>query len=240
MKFIYLYQDHDNLINTGISQLPNVILCKNEKNNGKFAHFNYSSYDHKVEYISTNSSVVNAGASTQYQYIDLGLKATPYTTCEIKFMFTDNDAQRGLIGGGSSNGLVYSVYINGNKYLATAFANNTGDWVSTNVSPSLSTPQIIKINSSDLKVYVNGTAKNTRSTRPTLNSAYNLRLMTNHSLNNQFIGRIYYCKIWQNEVLVRDLIPVRKNGDGCLFDLITEQLFKNAQTGTLTYGPDIT
>ena len=38
---------------------------------------------------------------------------------------------------------------------------------------------------------------------------------------------------------MRDLIPVRINGDGALFDLVTEKIFRNGGTGTLTYGPDL-
>lgn len=245
MKYICNYNTHEEFLNGIPTDKDNIILCRAPNIDDWHMHWNCSLFDKRVEYISTNPSIVNVNASTMYQFIELDLKGTPYTTIEIKFMFQDKDGQRGLFGCGNASGyLVFSTYINGSAangsgQLATAFKNDSGDWVATGVQPSLTTPQIIRIDSSDLKVYINGVAKNTRSTRPTKNTQYNIRLMTNHARNNQFIGRIYYCKIWQNEVLVRDLIPVRINGDGALFDLVTEKMFRNGGTGTLTYGPDL-
>ena len=51
--------------------------------------------------------------------------------------------------------------------------------------------------------------------------------------------RIYYCKIWKNDVLVRDYIPVRKNGVGYMFDRVSKTLFGNvAGSGAFSYGND--
>lgn len=45
--------------------------------------------------------------------------------------------------------------------------------------------------------------------------------------------KLYGCKIWNNEILVRDYIPVRRKSDNvvCLFDQITQQYFENLGTG---------
>ena len=51
--------------------------------------------------------------------------------------------------------------------------------------------------------------------------------------------KMYSCKIYESGVLVRDFIPVRKNGAGCLYDKVSGQLFENQGTGTLLYGPDV-
>lgn len=59
------------------------------------------------------------------------------------------------------------------------------------------------------------------------NSAYFLR------------GKMYLLQIWDdNGVLVRDFIPVRKNGVGYLFDKVGRKLFGNAGTGSFVLGPD--
>ena len=53
---------------------------------------------------------------------------------------------------------------------------------------------------------------------------------------------IYYCKIYNNGVLVRDLIPVRVGSGasavGYMYDRVTRRLFGNAGTGAFTIGPD--
>lgn len=50
----------------------------------------------------------------------------------------------------------------------------------------------------------------------------------------------YSAKIYSGSTLVRDFIPVRKNGVGYLWDKVTEQLFGNANdSGAFSYGSDV-
>lgn len=53
------------------------------------------------------------------------------------------------------------------------------------------------------------------------------------------IGRMYSFKIYQNGVLVRDFIPVRKGTTGYLYDRVSGKLFGNAGTGDFVLGPDV-
>ena len=48
------------------------------------------------------------------------------------------------------------------------------------------------------------------------------------------------CKIWENDALVHDFIPVRVGTTGYLYDKVSKQLFGNAGTGDFILGPDIT
>ena len=43
----------------------------------------------------------------------------------------------------------------------------------------------------------------------------------------------------ENDVLLRDYIPVRKNGVGYFYDKVSGQLFGNDGTSTFTYGNDV-
>lgn len=52
-------------------------------------------------------------------------------------------------------------------------------------------------------------------------------------------ARILPSKMYQNGNLVRDYIPVRKNGVGYLFDKVSEELFGNPGTGDFVLGPDV-
>ena len=49
---------------------------------------------------------------------------------------------------------------------------------------------------------------------------------------------IYYCKIWDNNTLVRDYIPCIRTSDSKagLFDLVTHQFFENKGSGIFNYG----
>lgn len=55
-----------------------------------------------------------------------------------------------------------------------------------------------------------------------------------------FVGKVYYSKLYDNGVLVRDMIPVLDwNYVPCMFDRVTEQFFYNAGTGDFSYGREI-
>lgn len=56
------------------------------------------------------------------------------------------------------------------------------------------------------------------------------------SVDSYVTGRLYYCKIWDNGTLVQDMRPyVDGDGVACLKDVVTDTLFYNKGTGTLTY-----
>ena len=48
--------------------------------------------------------------------------------------------------------------------------------------------------------------------------------------------KLYYCKIYENDILIRDFIPVLdSNNVACLYDLVSQTFFYNAGTGTFNY-----
>ena len=48
--------------------------------------------------------------------------------------------------------------------------------------------------------------------------------------------KLYYFKIYENDVLIRDFIPVLdQNNVACLFDLVSQTFFYNAGTGIFSY-----
>ena len=53
-------------------------------------------------------------------------------------------------------------------------------------------------------------------------------------------GKISYCKLYDNNILVRDLIPVRIGAVGYFYDRVSGQLFGNSGTGAFVIGPDKT
>ena len=51
--------------------------------------------------------------------------------------------------------------------------------------------------------------------------------------------RIYSCKIYDGNTLVRDFIPVRRGTTGYLYDRVSKRLFGNQGTGDFVLGPDV-
>ena len=52
-------------------------------------------------------------------------------------------------------------------------------------------------------------------------------------------AKLYIEKIYVNDVLERDFIPVRKNGVGYMYDRVTDTLFGNDGTGDFVFGNDV-
>ncbi len=70
----------------------------------------------------------------------------------------------------------------------------------------------------------------------------NIRLFGSSGIDGSYsswIGRIYECKITQDNEIICDFIPVRKNGVGYMYDKISGLLFSNKGTGEFILGPDI-
>lgn len=54
------------------------------------------------------------------------------------------------------------------------------------------------------------------------------------------IMKIYYCKIYKNNVLVRDFIPVKHiNGTICLYEKLSNTYYYNAGTGNFLSGEEV-
>lgn len=52
--------------------------------------------------------------------------------------------------------------------------------------------------------------------------------------------QLFSLKLWKDGVLVRNMIPVRIETTGYMYDKVSGQLFGNAGTGSFTLGPDKT
>ena len=62
-----------------------------------------------------------------------------------------------------------------------------------------------------------------------------------HTLQKNFVGKIWYVKIWNGNILVRDFMPAKRKSDGAIgmYDIVTNTFFENAGTGTFIAGPEV-
>ena len=73
-------------------------------------------------------------------------------------------------------------------------------------------------------------------------SSFSILLFSRWELESEynFPGKIYYAKIYENNNLVRDFVPVLDdNGIPCMYDKVTQQFFYNQGTGNFIAGPVI-
>ncbi|MBQ9540292.1 MAG: hypothetical protein IJU89_02605 [Alphaproteobacteria bacterium] len=185
----------------------------------------------KLEYIE----------STGTQYIDTGYKFSAGNKFEV-VLNPLNDIRGWFFGANSAGGEV--LFSNGSIYFATFRPSTTS---TSGLFPTTNT--IYKItgdmrgassNQSSLLIDDNliwqGTG--TFNDRKIYLFAYIPSATDESSLARQKI-RIYGFKIWQNDTIVQDLIPVKRHSDGviCMYDMVTGNFFENIGTGTFVAGP---
>lgn len=55
---------------------------------------------------------------------------------------------------------------------------------------------------------------------------------------NKLKGKVYYCKVWENGVLVRDMIPCKNQSNVAgMYDTVNDVFYSNAGSGAFNGGP---
>lgn len=191
--------------------------------------------------------------STGTQYIDTGVVITPTMAVEADAQFTDKDTKQQRIFGNSHNGasdpdgdlgtghLNFDIYIQGQGYLASALAEDKGDYVRTSTYADKNR-HTHKLDCTDRKYYLDGTVMTTHATTPTKSTNGSLYIFANHraSMDYAFM-RLYSCKIYDSGVVVHDYVPARRLSDSAfgLYDTKTDVFLTNAGTGKFNPGPAI-
>ncbi|MCQ2580596.1 MAG: hypothetical protein MJ164_00275 [Alphaproteobacteria bacterium] len=172
--------------------------------------------------------------STGTQYIDTEFQASSSTNIEVKCYLETVS---------SSDGFLFGSYENGKKYAINLFSDNAiYPRFGINSSLALSryyikTNQVFKV--IDGKFYINDTLLIDYSTESFTKSTLNLWLFSNNGNAKNFRGRIMYTKIWDNNELVRNFVPARRDSDNeiGMYDTVSGIFFTNAGTGDFIAGP---
>lgn len=189
--------------------------------------------------------------STASQYISTGYSnITANTEIKIDFMFlsASQSAWIPLYGiRGSSNSTYFNLFINAtSRYLSPNYAG---------FDPGTSSGTIINsytrytVQTDGGKFYLNGTYIPGCSTNNVLTASntmfYLFALGTTSGVNSRGLkARIYSCKIYEGDTLVRDFIPVKRNRDGVmgLLDLVENKFHPDANTSSTSdfgYGAEV-
>lgn len=181
--------------------------------------------------------------STATQYINTLFNPSNLTKLEISFAMYNLIAYQALCGvrysnkymymlnteGTSANNKEVGYYTNYNKFNLSFSTWN----VKTLYIQDKNQFSISNENGSDSRTFTTGTF--------TINNPIYL-FGFNDGGNVERIGntRIYYCKIYDNGLLVRDFIPVRRKSDNevCLYEKCNNEFYINAGTGVFTAGPE--
>ena len=174
--------------------------------------------------------------STGTQYIDTGFKPTQNT--RIVFCFNTLADKEGWYFGlrrsTTSNDRFSCLFPIGAEYIRTDFA-------STNTTTTFSPSGIVTIDKDKNVTKIN--SQSYTSPNGTFTSTYNLYLFCGNNggvMFNNISIQLFYCKIYDNGILVRDYLPA-KNEDGvvCLYDRHNKEYVYNAGSGQFIAGPEL-
>ena len=192
--------------------------------------------------------------STGTQYIDTGYKPNNLTNFEIQYLHTgwlsstDANIPYGCTNSpevNKANNGLFRTNRGGNNILYNRVA-----WGNTNADTNIDLPNqfLAELNEwytdkyLQNKIYINGTlvATSNAPTDISWNSSRTMYLFRrNASTPMPSKIRISYAKIWENESVIKNFIPARRDSDGeiGMYDTVTNTFFTNAGTGEFIAGP---
>ena len=182
--------------------------------------------------------------SSGTQYINTGYKMTSnYEELNMKFRFLKSYSSKTLIGTQDSqysDSTLYSINIYQNQ-LFVANSHNIWSWNAT-----IGTDYEIDISANEANgsILVNGTTSSF-DVKGNIDKKDNILIFCGEvagtpNLSQAVSARLYFCKIYDNGILVRDFVPC-KNSSGVigLWDNVGKKFYQNAGSGTFVSGPEI-
>ena len=205
---------------------PNIIsICKNEKD----IHFNKKEKIIPIEYLqNTGSSCIVTDYIPTGPNIKIQGKFTPisytaaYTPWFQAYTNENADAYRIIRHNTDNNGVYFGC---GSK--AGASGSHT---------VSLNTTYVFELTRNSLTL--NNVTNTLTPTNGTTNTG-KLAIFSPESKGSFTRGKLYYFKVYDNNVIIMDLIPVRVGTVGYMYDKVSGKLFENEGTGSFILGPDI-
>lgn len=172
--------------------------------------------------------------SSGTQYINTGVKFTTGFSCDIKFNMLSTSGDIDILSSAQNDNYLLVSYLDGKPRI---YLNGSA---LKNITMPYNTVHTVNMNynGSTLTCTVDNTTTYTVSkSNATANS--NLLLFARSSSYGFSKAVLYYCKIWNGDTLVKDLIPVEKASDNtiCLYDLVSNTFLENSGTGEFIAGP---
>lgn len=174
--------------------------------------------------------------STETQYIDTGFIPNQDTRVLVDLQLTRISGNAPLFGGRvASKNKEYATFIIGDGTFQDGYGTSMTPYLgkgSTNRNVIDKNKNVFIVNGVTLKTH----------TEQIFQSEYTMFLFninTKGSTTGTYktYARLYSCKIYDNDALARDFIPVLDwNDRPCMYDKVTDELFYNAGTGEFLYG----
>ena len=192
---------------------------------------NNEKYDSKVEYLE----------STGTQYIDTEVLVT--STTRIRAIASCATTVNGFLFGSSYANSTYITYIGAQYYSGIGLRVFCGR-AASNYNHSrfvAGTAYLYEIDNANGAISIDGSIVKKTGTSGGIGGI--IYAFCDNPLTNYSSCKIYSIQIWNNNIIVRDFIPVRFTNErgvseGAMYDNISGQLFCNRGSGQFIIGPD--
>jgi hypothetical protein len=162
---------------------------------------------------------------------------TTQTGFELKYSANSIASENVFFGCSTASG-----YANGNNYSLDILTSGrvlytfkTNGYDSTDLFITADTQFVTRLFGSTFCANTFSYSANRNTSHPNL-SIFLFGRNVNGTVGSIRAGKIYYCKFWEGDNLIKDFIPVSYNGTLGLFDKVELKFYPNAGTGTFTAG----
>lgn len=186
----------------------------------------YESYfDKSKENVPAKATKIKYIESTGTQYIDTGVKLNQDSKVELEILLTDGS---GNIFGSRTSATENNFTIILNSSQVTLDFQN---YLNNRLSKSISTNSKIYCSLSKDEMVIDDTKVEvkTYSSFETPDNAYIFDVSGNSWIKTKAKARLYYCKIYNGDTLIRDFIPILdENNIACLYDNVENKYYYNS------------
>ena len=175
--------------------------------------------------------------ATGTQYIDSGYKPTSEALkFDLEYAITSSTCNFSIMGNNDDTDKYFGIQFWGNKfYVGTSRALLYKSW-----TQDQKYHKIIEANNGTLTVTTDGVRESTSYVSSLYkNSSIGLFACKGDTIVESYgHARIYYAKIYDNNILVRDFVPVVRSRDGVagLYDMVERKFYTNAGSGSFKTG----
>lgn len=177
--------------------------------------------------------------STGTQYIDTEYKPNNTTTYDLSGLFSQAAATARMGARDSQNVNECTINsISGNQlrisYGSQQYLATSGNYITNALLDGYNRKAIFS--------YQNGTKSTFDMNSITFSTSYNCLIFAYSSGNSITYAtdmHVTSCKIYDNNILVRDFVPCKLGSEVGLYDKITNKFFINRGTGSLVAGPEV-
>lgn len=184
-------------------------------------------YTSAVEYLQTNGN--------QYFLSNYSTFSEAQCAFYIDFQQTTNTNQARFFCPMVASTATCQLYVNGSGIIAYCY---NGSWLSTGVTAG-TTRHKVKLDYKSKVINIDGQDVVTITGSSSRNFANVIGISAKYGANATFVGKIYAAKIWYNNNLIHDYIPVRVLNVGYMYDKVSGELIGNSGTGSWTIGQDV-